>query len=320
MSRTTLFLPSHLICRRAGARVTFLQPQGEPRGSGRKWVEGVAVADEKRVCRVEYMSYRAKMIAILGSISGLLSILLVGWTVFRCCQRKRKAMARKRESSFGSRRLFPPLSRAAGWRDLPPHRDGHYPDDDHSVDGPSGAAPHQPIYGNEVFEMSKDFNRCKFPRSYTHKRPERVNTHRKKKKKTPYSCSRLTTRNQPTTIYHSHLLNNKNMKMKTTATWPAVHPPLPTPLRIPSLRSQTKKFTLYPLPSQKKNPHCSYNRFTHSWDTSRPAHPSLLFSFPLTLFVALLNSPLPFHPRQICSVSVPCTFFLIGITKNHILA
>ncbi|KNZ58816.1 hypothetical protein VP01_1857g4 [Puccinia sorghi] len=150
--------PNHPALSKANPNVTYnpFPPQSSYLPESR------SSSDFPATTGVEYMSYRAKMIAILGSISGLLSILLVGWTVFRCCQRKRKAMARKRESSFGSRRLFPPLSRAAGWRDLPPHRDGHYPDDDHSVDGPSGAAPHQPIYGNEVFEMSKDFNRSNY--------------------------------------------------------------------------------------------------------------------------------------------------------------
>ncbi|KAA1137428.1 hypothetical protein PGTUg99_012700 [Puccinia graminis f. sp. tritici] len=104
-----------------------------------------------------------KIILALALIFGLLSFLLVGWTLFRYCKRKRIANIRKREASVGNRPLFSRRSRGPGWRELPPDHDH----DDADADRDSGGQDQ--IYGHEVFEMSREFNQSNYDLPFSSK-------------------------------------------------------------------------------------------------------------------------------------------------------
>ncbi|POW17415.1 hypothetical protein PSHT_06448 [Puccinia striiformis] len=106
-----------------------------------------------------------KTIIIVGSIFGLLSFLLVAWTLFRYCRRRKSTSNRSRESHGGRQPLFSRLSRGPGWREMPP-------DPDHDNFDEQGDIRGDHIYGNEVFEMSREFNQSDYDIPFSSKQLE----------------------------------------------------------------------------------------------------------------------------------------------------
>jgi hypothetical protein len=101
---------------------------------------------------------RVKIIIVIGAIIGLLLFLLAGWALFQHFKRKNRITIdiRRRESFVGTSPFFPRRFRgSSGWREIYSSNDPSHHHSDHPHNDPNN------LYGNEAFEMSRDFNRCK---------------------------------------------------------------------------------------------------------------------------------------------------------------
>ncbi|PLW10969.1 hypothetical protein PCANC_22222 [Puccinia coronata f. sp. avenae] len=106
-----------------------------------------------------------KIIIVIGAIIGLLLFLLAGWALFQHFKRKNRITIdiRRRESFVGTSPFFPRRFRgSSGWREIYSSNDPSHHHSDHPHNDPNN------LYGNEAFEMSRDFNRSNvnLPSSY----------------------------------------------------------------------------------------------------------------------------------------------------------